>query len=217
MPSSYSDLLRLLKQATGENSLTWGDLVNSGFLELIEDSVAGTATIDLTAGTGGYTLSANNGSSDEARCAILKFTGSPTVDKNITVPTTSKIYVVYSNISTSKTLTITTGSGTTSSIVKDQIDVVIVTSAGVKSLIPTDTMKKTNNLSDVASVSSARTNLGLKSSALLDSSTDGTLAGNSDTLIPTQKAVKTYADTKAATAKTTNITRQYLTSGTAAT
>lgn len=34
----------------------------------------------------------------------------------------------------------------------------------------------------------------LGTAAALDISTDGTLAGNSDTLIPTQKAVKTYAD-----------------------
>jgi len=78
MPSTYSDYLRLLKQTTGENSNTWGDLVNSGFLELVEDSIAGTATIDLTAGTGGYTLVSNNGTADESRCAILKFTGAPT-------------------------------------------------------------------------------------------------------------------------------------------
>jgi hypothetical protein len=37
-----------------------------------------------------------------------------------------------------------------------------------------------------------------------DLSIDGTFAGNSDALIPSQKAVKTYSDTKIA--KTTNIT-----------
>ena len=36
----------------------------------------------------------------------------------------------------------------------------------------------------------------LGSSALLDASTDGTLAGNSDTELPTEKAVKTYVDTE---------------------
>jgi hypothetical protein len=36
----------------------------------------------------------------------------------------------------------------------------------------------------------------LGTAALLNASTDGTLAGNSDTELPTEKAVKTYADTK---------------------
>lgn len=42
----------------------------------------------------------------------------------------------------------------------------------------------------------ARTNLGLGSVATLASDTDGTLAANSDTRVATQKATKTYADTK---------------------
>ncbi len=46
-----------------------------------------------------------------------------------------------------------------------------------------------------ATASGARTNLGLGTAATLDFSTDGTLAANSDSLIATQKAVKTYVGT----------------------
>jgi hypothetical protein len=52
-----------------------------------------------------------------------------------------------------------------------------------------------NNLSDVASVLTARSNLGLGSAASLSSDTDGTLSANSDGVLATQKAVKTYVDT----------------------
>jgi len=200
MPSSYSNLLRLLKQATGENSNTWGDLVNSGFLELVEDSIAGTSQIDITAGTGGYALASNNGTTDESRCAILQFIGSPSVDKTITVPTTSKMYVVWNDLTTNKTLTMSTGAGTTTTLAQTKVDIIVVTEDGIKSLL-TGLLKNSNNLSDVSSASTARTNLGLGSAATLASSTDGTLAANSDTVIPTQKAVKTYADTKATAAQ----------------
>lgn len=200
MPSSYSDLLRLLKQTTGENSNTWGDLANSGFLELVEDSISGTAQIDLTAGTGGYTLSSNNGTSDEARCAILQFIGSPSVDKTITVPTTSKLYVVWNDLTTNKTLTMSTGAGSTTTLAQTKVDIIVVTEDGVKSLL-SELLKSTNNLSDLSSASTARTNLGINTIATLTHSTDGTLAANSDALIPTQKAVKTYADTKATAAQ----------------
>jgi hypothetical protein len=51
-----------------------------------------------------------------------------------------------------------------------------------------------NNLSDLANAGTARTNLGLGSAAVVALDTDGTLAANSDTNVPSQKAIKTYAD-----------------------
>ena len=49
-------------------------------------------------------------------------------------------------------------------------------------------------LLDDVDAATARVTLGLGSVATLASSTDGTLSGNSDTDIPTEKAVKTYVD-----------------------
>lgn len=51
-----------------------------------------------------------------------------------------------------------------------------------------------NNLSDLSSAPTARTNLGLGTGALLVTDVDGTLAANSDANVATQKAVKTYID-----------------------
>jgi len=50
------------------------------------------------------------------------------------------------------------------------------------------------NILDDADASAQRTTLGLGTSAVLDSSTDVNLSPNSDSLLPTQKAVKTYVD-----------------------
>lgn len=51
-------------------------------------------------------------------------------------------------------------------------------------------------LIDDAAASDGRTTLGLGTVAILASDTDGALAANSDTVVATQKATKTYADTK---------------------
>jgi hypothetical protein len=48
-----------------------------------------------------------------------------------------------------------------------------------------------NNFSDIGSPSTARTNLGLGTSSTADIDTDSTFAANSDTKVPSQKAVKT--------------------------
>ena len=56
-----------------------------------------------------------------------------------------------------------------------------------------------DDLSGVTNAATARTNLGVGTAATLASDTDGTLAANSDTAVATQKATKTYADTKLST------------------
>jgi len=93
MPAdSYSARLRLRLQATGGNTNTWGSLLNTADIQLLEDSVCGMATIIVAAGD--VTLSANNGATDQARMAILNLTGVPTGPKNINVPGVSKNYTV---------------------------------------------------------------------------------------------------------------------------
>jgi hypothetical protein len=90
MPSSYTTSLRFEAQLTGENLNTWGALL-SNTLARVDDAIAGYLSIAIT---GNYSITAanTNASADEARRAHLKFTG------------------------TNRTLTVTTGSGSTYAI-----------------------------------------------------------------------------------------------------
>jgi hypothetical protein len=102
MPSSYTPSLRFELQFTGENVNLWGDKLNAA-LSRADDAVAGWLTKPLT---GDYTLATANGGADEARKAMLKFTG--TGSFTVTVPAVSKRYDVWN--ACTGVLTITNGS-----------------------------------------------------------------------------------------------------------
>ena len=110
MPSTYSNLLGLENQATGENSATWGDIVDTTH-ELPEDAIAG-RLLKSVAGAADVTLTDNDGAADEHRNMIHEFTGALTGNINVIVPDTSKLYFVYNNTSGSYTLTVKTSTGT---------------------------------------------------------------------------------------------------------
>ena len=111
MASTYSDLLRLEKQADGENENTWGQILNTQ-LELLEDAIAGAASITVAGSD--VTLTTNNGASDQGRAMLLKVSGTLTANVNIIVPTSEKFYIVQngSTPSAAETLTVKTSGGT---------------------------------------------------------------------------------------------------------
>lgn len=113
MSSTYTSELRLEKQADGENSTTWGQKVNTVF-EMIEDSIAGLATIATTGGN--TTLTTNNSATDEARMALLKITGTLVSNATIIIPAATKEYIVWNATSGAYTVTVKTSGGTGAAI-----------------------------------------------------------------------------------------------------
>jgi hypothetical protein len=74
MPSTYTTNLRLTKQADGENPNSWGQILNEQVISLVDEAVAGYSTVAVGT-TATVTLTNNQGSGDQARSAILEFTG----------------------------------------------------------------------------------------------------------------------------------------------
>lgn len=110
MPSSWSPSLRFELQFTGENINLWGDKLNV-VLQHVDYAVAGWLNKAIT---GDYALTTANAADDEARAAMIKFSGALSANATITVPPVSKSYFLFNN--TNKVLTITTGSGSTVTI-----------------------------------------------------------------------------------------------------
>jgi hypothetical protein len=114
MASTYSSTLRLELQATGENRGAWGTRANTDFT-LVDEAIAGLKTIAMS--DANKTLTASNALSDEARPMFLKFTGTLTANRTITIPTVSKLYFMQNATTGGFTLTITTG-GATSAVIQ---------------------------------------------------------------------------------------------------
>jgi hypothetical protein len=110
MPTSYTSLLGLALPVTGELQGTWGTTVNDSITELIEDAIAATATFSVTSGN--WTLSTTgSGAANEARCAIIRPTGTPGVSRDVIAPGQSKAYIIdnQSNAAVVFKATATTG------------------------------------------------------------------------------------------------------------
>ena len=126
MPSSWSSSLRFELQFTGENINLWGDKLNA-VLGHADYAVAGWLNKPLTANTA---LSTANASDDEARAAMIRFTGAGPF--TVILPSVSKAYLVWNACSAGVTLT--TGAG--SAVTVDAGDIVQVACDGANVKTP---------------------------------------------------------------------------------
>lgn len=95
MASTYSPTLRFEIIGNGEQANTWGTTTNTNIGTLIEQSIAGLVSVDVTAAD--VTLISLNGASDEARQMIINVTGAPGAPRTVFAPTVSKVYIVANN------------------------------------------------------------------------------------------------------------------------
>lgn len=110
MPSTYSPLLRLELIAQGEQAGSWGTTTNSNLGTLIEQAIAGVGAVSMT--DANLTLSVSNGSSDQARNAVLVLSGTLSATRNVIVPTATKVYIVRNGTSGGQSVVVKTSGGT---------------------------------------------------------------------------------------------------------
>jgi hypothetical protein len=113
MTTQYTPILALALPVTGELSGTWGDVVNDNITSMVEQAIAGLATINTWSGNG-HTLTTADGLSAESRCAMLVLTDTGTAltgAATVICPTASKIYIVKNTSGQSATITTAAGTG----------------------------------------------------------------------------------------------------------
>jgi len=147
MPSSFTSRLKLERQASGENSGTWGNLVNYVF-NRIDASTKGFQAVNV-AGSANVTLTSNNSTSntdddatdDQVHNAVLEFTGALTGDINVFTDAVETTYTVFNNTSGSQSLTFAPTGGTG-----------VALKQGAKTLVYTDGTTMTDVMADLGDI-----------------------------------------------------------------
>ena len=144
MASSYSTDLKLEIMVTGENSGTWGDITNTN-LDLIEQAIAGYEEVSIAGGAGTTTLVMSDAALSNARNAVLKFTGTITGNRVVTIPNgIEKTYTVINATTGAFTVEFKPVSGSGTTFVASDKGIKLVYSDG------TDIININNSLSNVA-------------------------------------------------------------------
>ena len=110
--TNFSPLLGLALPTTGDLSGTWGVVVNDSITSLLDSAVAGTTTLSSDIDV---TLSTTNGAANQARNAIILWTATGTVTRNITAPAQSKAYFVINSTGGTQSIVIR-GAGPTTGV-----------------------------------------------------------------------------------------------------
>lgn len=114
--TTYTPLARLPIMTPGDPAVraVWGTVVNT-MIPLLEQMALTNAVVNI-AGLATYTLTVANNAADQARQAILPFTGALAVNCTVTLPSVARIGWATNNTTGGKNVILTTGSGTTLTI-----------------------------------------------------------------------------------------------------
>ncbi len=173
MPSTPTARNRLIRQGAGENANTWGGLLNTQALDMIDEALDGFESIPVT---GNLTLSSVNFTTDQARKRFLEFTG--IVAATITLPGVSKLYFIRN--ATTQTLTFTTGGATNASIAAGKAHWIVCTGPAVYKDTTVDdaTTQATNAATSATNSAASATN---SANSATSSATSATNSANSAT------------------------------------
>jgi hypothetical protein len=111
MTTAYTPILQLALPVTGELNGVWGSTLNDSVTSMVEQAIAGLATIN-TWTTASHTLTTADGTTDEARCAILQCSGAPGAAATVICPAFSKVYIIKNSVTGGFAVTLKTSAGT---------------------------------------------------------------------------------------------------------
>jgi len=116
--ATYSTSLKLTLIGDGEQTGTWGSTTNTNFGTLLEQAIVGQTTIIMA--NADYTLTNLNGTTDEARSAVIIVTGTQNATYSVIVPAVPKLYMVTNSLTAPQVAYIKMSGGTTTQVPNGQ-------------------------------------------------------------------------------------------------
>ena len=171
MPSTFTSRLKIERQASGENSGNWGNLVNYVF-NRVDSSVKGYQAVSV-AGSANVTLTSNTSTSntddsttdDQVHNAVLEFTGALSGNIQVFTDAVESQYTLFNNTSGSFTLTFSNTGHAANGVVITQ---------GTKSLVYSDGSRMYDVMADLGRINVAGIANNSSSTYFTLPSTDGT-------------------------------------------
>jgi len=111
MPTSYTPILKLALPANGELSGTWGTVVNDNVTSMIEEAIAGQASVSSWSANAA-TITTANGTTSAGRAMMLDLSGTLTAAGTLTVPTANKMFIVKNGTTGGFAVTVKMATGT---------------------------------------------------------------------------------------------------------
>jgi hypothetical protein len=116
--TTYSTSLKLTLIGDGEQTGTWGSTTNANFGTLLEQAIVGQTTIIMA--NADYTLTNLNGTTDEARSAVIIVTGTQNATYSVIVPAVPKLYMFTNSLTSPQVAYIKMSGGTTTQVPNGQ-------------------------------------------------------------------------------------------------
>lgn len=139
MTSTYSPSLRIELIETGTADEAWGQPTDNNLGTIIEQAITGVNSISLTNLTS-LTLSTANAAVDQARNAVLVFTGTPTANCNVVAPSVNKVYIVKNSTSGGYNVNIKTATGNAVTVAANTTQLVYCNSLDFTSAVNLNTV-----------------------------------------------------------------------------
>ena len=184
--TTYTNSLKLGKPAVGATG--WGSLLNAQLIDMVEEAVAGFATVEFT-GAGGATsvsLTQSNGTTNASRCAALRLirTGGPD-PQHLVLLNMTKVYIITNDTGVTITACVaSTGNASTGIAIPTGTTTTIYTDG-------TTTVKSGTSFLASLQFASLRGTGSTTVTTILD---EDSFNSDSATALATQQSIKAYVD-----------------------